>query len=1200
MKYFLSIIIIIANTFLLHAQQWKEVGPILFPVNETGQINGIGRVTQLKFHPSVANKMYITSASGGLYYSQDTGHVWQNMGTDNLVNTSLASVCVDNTNDQIIYIGTGDPNYYSADLGIYKTINGGATWTPANATIGNRMAVDILMSSTNNLTLVAATNNGIYKTTDGAATWTLTNAPGAFTQMVQLPNSTTLLAVTNNSLLYRSTNFGTTWTNITATNFTQIGADGMRLGVSASNANIVYILSNGNNGVIYKSINGGLNFTQIYSSNTVCLVCYNDDPANAGQGNYDLALCVDPADASHLYVAAHCLWESVDAGITWQQKTDWPDELHTDHHQFVFSPYNNAQLWSVNDGGLWLRQGLNDSLWQPMSDGITATEVYKAANSGVVRKLISAGTQDNGEVYADVTGWHTNRGGDWGSRMAFDYTPENSVYYLEKGDKRSFTPDAYGSYNSPYVSTNNSRIAFCKALPNMSILGKDSVWISSNINTNTPTWQPLINSTIAIRDIVISSADSNKAFIINSSKIYTINNILSTPIITSVNVPSAASVRGSIATVKSNANIVYASCNAKMYRSADGGVTWSNVTYNLPAVNILKIYNDDYSTNENIFVCSGNSIFTKSKTDTLWKDISSNLPKIANITDFMLYNDSTIASKLRVSYYGRGVWEYKLHPNYGPVADFNASQTFVCAGQAVTFNNLSVDDSLTYSWSFAGGTPATSTLQNPVITYNTAGIYNVLLTTTNPHGSNTKTITNYIEVINTANTVDNAPAKCIAFDGSASAYANAGTMNVITNTATLMCWIKPNGPQNDWAGLIFARGNSASGISIKSNNEIRYHWNDNGYGFSSGLFAPDNQWTHCALVVTPTNVTIYVNGKAAVNTTTTTMANFNIDDLSIGRDNNGSTRRYKGEIDEVCFYNRALTQNEIREQMHLVKNVSNAAADKLLGYWQMNNITSGNTILNKVNCDNQLQLGSALQLVNSTAPFGSGKSERKTITTAGAANFANADINLNFTSGILPNGEVCATHLTVSPDEMPTGTAASGNYWILDNYGTNTTITPLTSFQIFNAGILGGTASQFSLYNRTANNFGATWGTTLGSATSITTGVNGSAIFNGTNNITKLGQFVMAGPYEALGIIENGIANNFKIFPNPATDKLFFESKNETPFTITIYNTKGEIVTQFLNCKNVQSVACKNWARGNYLYEIKSGTQIVNGQISIK
>jgi PKD repeat protein/photosystem II stability/assembly factor-like uncharacterized protein len=1200
MKYFLSIIIIVANSFLSHAQQWKEVGPILFPENESGQINGQGRVTQLKFHPSLANKMYITSASGGLYYSQDTGHVWKNMGTDNLPLTSLASVCVDNTNDQIIYIGTGDPNYYSTDLGIYKTINGGATWTAANATIGNRMAVDIIMSSTNNLTLVAATNNGIYKTTDGAATWTLTNAPGAFTHMVQIPNTTTLLAVTNNSLLYRSTNFGTTWTNITATNFTQIGADGMRLGVSANNASIVYILSNGNNGVIYKSVNAGLNFTQVYSNNTVCLVCYDADPANAGQGNYDLALCVDPADAAHLYVAAHCLWESTDAGITWQQKTDWPDELHTDHHQFVFSPYNNAQLWSVNDGGLWLRKGLNDSLWQPMSDGITACEIYKAANSDVVRKLISAGTQDNGEVYADVAGWHTNRGGDWGSRMAFDYTPENSVYYLEKGDRRSFTPNAYGNYNSPFIPTNNSRIAFNKAMPNISIIGKDSVWISSNINTSTPTWQSLFTSTFTIRDIVISSADSNKAFIINNNKIYTINNILSTPILTSVNVPSAASVRGSITTVRTDANIVYASCNAKMYRSADGGNTWSNVTYNLPAVNILKIYNDDYSANENIYVCSGNSIFTKSKTDTIWKDISSNLSKIANITDFMLYNDSSVASKLRVSYYGRGVWEYKLHPNYGPVSDFDANHTFLCAGQSVTFNNLSVDDSLSYSWTFAGGTPATSTNQNPVITYNTAGIYNVTLTTTNPHGSSTKTMSNYVEVINNANTVDNAPTKCLVLDGTAAAFANAGTMNVITNTATLMCWIKPNGPQNDWAGLIFARGNSASGISIKSNNEIRYHWNDNGYGFSSGLFAPDNQWTHCALVVTPTNITIYVNGIAAINTTSAALANFNIDDLSIGRDNNGSTRMFKGQIDEVCFYNRALSQNEIREQMHLVKNVSSASADKLLGYWQMNGITSGNTIINKANCDNQLELGSALQLANSTAPFGSGKSERKTISTAGTANFTNADINLTFASGILPNGELCASHITVSPDEMPNATAASGNYWIVDNYGSNTTIIPLASFQILNAGLLGGVANQYSLYSRSANNFGPTWGNALCTANTIAAGANGAATFNSNTNIVKLGQFAMAGPYEAVGVSNSSVEQNFKIYPNPTTDKIFFESQNDEPFNLTIFNTKGQVIMQLLHCKNEQSIACKAWARGNYIYEIKSKHQTINGQISIK
>ena len=82
-----------------------------------------------------------------------------------------------------------------------------------------------------------------------------------------------------------------------------------------------------------------------------------------------------------------------------------------------------------------------------------------------------------------------------------------------------------------------------------------------------------------------------------------------------------------------------------------------------------------------------------------------------------------------------------------PVADFKANETFICEGSSVSFTNFSwKSDSMNYSWSFPGGTPSTSNLANPVITYNTAGVYSVTLTVSNVSGSNTKTLTNIINV----------------------------------------------------------------------------------------------------------------------------------------------------------------------------------------------------------------------------------------------------------------------------------------------------------------------------------------------------------------------------------------------------------------------------------------------------------------------
>lgn len=81
-----------------------------------------------------------------------------------------------------------------------------------------------------------------------------------------------------------------------------------------------------------------------------------------------------------------------------------------------------------------------------------------------------------------------------------------------------------------------------------------------------------------------------------------------------------------------------------------------------------------------------------------------------------------------------------------PTAGFSASQTSGCAPLEVQFNNESSANATSFSWSFPGGSPATSTQENPVVTYNTAGTYAVTLTVTNAAGSNSYTLTDYVVV----------------------------------------------------------------------------------------------------------------------------------------------------------------------------------------------------------------------------------------------------------------------------------------------------------------------------------------------------------------------------------------------------------------------------------------------------------------------
>jgi len=81
-----------------------------------------------------------------------------------------------------------------------------------------------------------------------------------------------------------------------------------------------------------------------------------------------------------------------------------------------------------------------------------------------------------------------------------------------------------------------------------------------------------------------------------------------------------------------------------------------------------------------------------------------------------------------------------------PIAAFSTNVTEGCTPLTVQFGNESSANATGFSWSFPGGTPSTSTAENPTVVYNTGGVYNVTLTATNPAGQNTSTQTNYITV----------------------------------------------------------------------------------------------------------------------------------------------------------------------------------------------------------------------------------------------------------------------------------------------------------------------------------------------------------------------------------------------------------------------------------------------------------------------
>ena len=138
---------------------------------------------------------------------------------------------------------------------------------------------------------------------------------------------------------------------------------------------------------------------------------------------------------------------------------------------------------------------------------------------------------------------------------------------------------------------------------------------------------------------------------------------------------------------------------------------------------------------------------------------------------------------------------------------------------------------------------------------------------------------------------------------------------------TLAAWINKNGPQENYAGIIFYRGSAgANGFGIKQDpngvDVLEYHWNNTNFSFNTGLAVPDQQWTFVSVVVQPTKATFYMFTPSGMQTATN-VAPHNAVGFSeqsyVGWDTSGGVggRRFYGAIDEPMIFNRALSANDL-------------------------------------------------------------------------------------------------------------------------------------------------------------------------------------------------------------------------------------------------------------------------------------------------
>ncbi|MEN9340344.1 MAG: hypothetical protein RIQ62_1656 [Bacteroidota bacterium] len=788
---------------------WSAVKPEYFPTNGSGQIHGLSRVSQLKFHPTNANKMYAISARGGLFLTVNGGTSWTvATGTDNMPATRLASVCIDHTNDQIIYLGTGDHNYYYTGLGVWKSTDGGNTFSQTS--LANRLVVDMIMDPIDNQKIVAITDAGIYKTANAGNTWTLKTAVRPFDDIKQKAvNSRVLYAASKDSAFFRSLDFGETWAQITNGIVLPAGitnGNGCRLAVTPADTNVVYLGMVANGGTLYKSTDGGNSFTVIKNTASPYLTYYTNSATSSTQGDYNFSIGADRTNAAIVYLFAHCVWKSSNSGASWSQLTNWYATVHTDMHQAIVNPYNTNQLWNANDGGLWLSTdgGVN---WTPKSDGIYGYEIYHGNCSPTRKDMLSIGTQDNGELYATSSGWVCNRGGDWGSVCAFDYRSNSSMVYYLESNKRRLVNGSESTYGLPTRVVDIDDIAFHRSNADLAFVADSFIYRTINLSASNPTWTQIASLGKPIKALHCAFGNANILYAIaNDGTFYACTNALSaTPVFTPYTLPNASNLSASITSLKNNPSIVYITCNTQVYRSANGGSTWSNINYNLPTVNHVRILSDEYySANEMVLIASHNAVYYKTIAGTTWSLFADNLPSRTSAVDFSIFNDSTANTSLRLFIYGRGVWETSINGLRSLSSNFSVNNANPCPGSTVQFNDLSTGNVNSWNWQFPGGNPSSSTLQNPIVTYSGSGLYAVSLTVGDGTSYHTKNSAAFIST-----TALLYPPLAEGFEGSF--FPPTGWQNI------------DNGAQ----GVAWAKTTAASGYGLSTSSIIfdNYSWN---------------------------------------------------------------------------------------------------------------------------------------------------------------------------------------------------------------------------------------------------------------------------------------------------------------------------------------------------------------------------------------
>ena len=429
-----------ANTFF-QPLKWRCIGPF-----RGGRSVSACGVTgdQLTY--------YMGTTGGGLWKTEDAGQIWHNISDGFFKTGTVGAVAVSESDPNVVYCGMGEHAVRgvmtSSGDGMYKSTDGGKTWKKIGLDLTRHIAEIRIHPKNPDIVFVAAqgalygksADRGVYRSKDGGKTWTkvlyVDDHTGCTDLDMDVNNPLVLYAAMwdhgrlpwkvisggPGSGMYKSTDGGDTWEKIHNGLPEEKGK--MAVSVCRANPDKVYAViesdSNQEKGGLFVSNDGGKSWTRA-----------SDDHRLVQRAWYYIEVFADPLDENTVYVMSAPALRSIDGGKTWETLGG----THGDFHDLWINPRNSKNMIIANDGGAAISFNYGKS-WSTQ-DNMPTAQIYRVNVDNHFPYRVYGGQQDNTSVIISsrelnsggITqrSWSYSAGGE-SAFLAFD--PDNPNYVL--------------------------------------------------------------------------------------------------------------------------------------------------------------------------------------------------------------------------------------------------------------------------------------------------------------------------------------------------------------------------------------------------------------------------------------------------------------------------------------------------------------------------------------------------------------------------------------------------------------------------------------------------------------------------------------------------------------------------------------------------------------------------------------------------